>query len=86
MTAPFDIAVPDLGGRPLCAETLPDLWFPDAGGEGAADAKRICRRCPVIDACLAWAITNDERFGIWAGLTQTELRRLRRRTRRGAAA
>ncbi|GHF35025.1 WhiB family transcriptional regulator [Streptomyces griseoluteus] len=30
-------------------------------------AKALCARCPVSDACTAFAIGNDSRDGIWGG-------------------
>ena len=79
MTAPFDIAIPDLGGRPLCAETDPDRWFPEKGGDQGRSAKAVCARCPVKDPCLIFALNNDEQFGVWGGMSQQERRRLGRR-------
>lgn len=35
-------------------------------------AKRVCRRCPVRAECLAYAIANDERYGVWGGKTEVE--------------
>jgi WhiB family redox-sensing transcriptional regulator len=32
----------------------------------------------VRDACLEYAFANDERFGIWGGLSERERRRLKR--------
>lgn len=37
-----------------------------------ARAKAICQRCDVLDACLAYALENDIRHGIWGGLTEKE--------------
>jgi WhiB family redox-sensing transcriptional regulator len=37
-------------------------------------AKNVCASCPVSDACLQHAFTNDERYGIWGGLTDRERR------------
>jgi WhiB family redox-sensing transcriptional regulator len=34
---------------------------------------------PVAGMCLAYAITADERFGIWGGLDPEQRRSLRRR-------
>lgn len=31
------------------------------------EAIAICRQCPVISECGAYADENDERFGIWGG-------------------
>ena len=43
------------------------------------DAKRICAQCTVKSECLEYALKNDERFGIWGGLSERERRRLRKR-------
>ncbi|MDU4245002.1 MAG: WhiB family transcriptional regulator, partial [Varibaculum cambriense] len=37
-----------------------------------------CELCEVRDECLSYALENDERFGIWGGLSERERRRLRR--------
>lgn len=34
--------------------------------------KEVCNHCPVQDLCLRYAIANDERYGIWGGLTRRE--------------
>ena len=62
--------------RALCAEVDPDAFFPEKGGSSHL-AKEICRRCLVKAECLKFALTNDERFGIWGGLSDRERRRLR---------
>lgn len=61
----------------LCAQTDPEAFFPEKGGS-TRDAKRVCNECPVRDACLEYAMENDERFGIWGGLSERERRRLRK--------
>ena len=62
----------------LCAQTDPEAFFPEKGGS-TRDAKRICAQCTVRAECLEYALRNDERFGIWGGLSERERRRLRRR-------
>lgn len=32
-----------------------------------ARARVICTNCPVQAACLNWAVTNNEPFGVWGG-------------------
>ncbi len=63
--------------RALCAQTDPEAFFPEKGGS-TREAKRICTGCEVRDACLEYALANDERFGIWGGLSERERRRLKR--------
>lgn len=64
--------------RALCAETDPEAFFPEKGGS-TREAKKICTGCEVKLECLEYALGNDERFGIWGGLSERERRRLRRR-------
>ena len=61
----------------LCAETDPEAFFPEKGGS-TREAKKICTGCEVRSECLEYALSNDERFGIWGGLSERERRRLRR--------
>lgn len=77
---PVDLAEPadDLWQeRALCAQTDPEAFFPEKGGS-TREAKRICLGCEVRDECLEYALANDERFGIWGGLSERERRRLKR--------
>lgn len=62
----------------LCAQTDPEAFFPEKGGS-TRDAKRICSTCDVRSECLEYALQNDERFGIWGGLSERERRKLKRR-------
>ena len=55
----------------LCAQTDPEAFFPEKGGS-TRDAKRICGQCNVRAECLEYALRNDERFGIWGGLSERE--------------
>ena len=71
---------PDLSWqeRALCAQTDPEAFFPEKGGS-TRDAKRICSGCDVRQQCLDYALANDERFGIWGGLSERERRKLKKR-------
>ncbi|MES2171354.1 MAG: WhiB family transcriptional regulator [Actinomycetota bacterium] len=62
----------------LCAQTDPEAFFPEKGGS-TRDAKKICTSCEVRAQCLEYALKNDERFGIWGGLSERERRKLRKR-------
>lgn len=70
----------DLGWQSdaLCAQTDPEAFFPEKGGS-TRDAKKVCGSCNVRSQCLEYALANDERFGIWGGLSERERRRLRKR-------
>lgn len=57
--------------RARCAQIGGDEWFPEKGGT-TRHAKSVCRSCPVRTDCLDYAIANDERFGVWGGLSVEE--------------
>ncbi len=48
----------------------------------AGRAKKICAGCPVIDACRRHALSAQEPYGVWGGLTEEERLRLLGRQRR----
>ena len=62
----------------LCSQTDPEAFFPEKGGS-TRDAKRICAGCDVKAQCLEFALANDQRFGIWGGLSERERRKLKKR-------
>ena len=64
--------------RALCAQTDPEAFFPEKGGS-TREAKRVCMSCEVRGECLEYALANDERFGIWGGLSERERRRVKKR-------
>lgn len=64
--------------RALCAQTDPEAFFPEKGGS-TREAKRVCLTCDVRAECLEYALSHDERFGIWGGLSERERRKLKKR-------
>jgi WhiB family redox-sensing transcriptional regulator len=72
--------------RAACLEEDPELFFPIGNTEPAfrqiERAKDVCRRCEVIETCLAWAIESHQDAGVWGGLSADERRALKRRTAR----
>ena len=62
----------------LCAQTDPEAFFPEKGGS-TRDAKKVCAACTVKQECLDYALGNDERFGIWGGLSERERRKLKKK-------
>lgn len=70
----------------LCAETVPDVFFPTKGDhETAKAAKSICGRCDVVEECLAFALRTGQTVGIWGGKSARQLGDIRagRATGRG---
>ena len=61
----------DWRDRALCAQTDPEVFFPDKG-ESTTPAKRVCAGCEVRTECLQDALDHGERFGVWGGLCEEE--------------
>ncbi|MFJ4876752.1 WhiB family transcriptional regulator [Streptomyces sp. NPDC088745] len=61
----------------LCAQTGPEFFFPEPGSS-TREAKRLCGACDMRAACLEYALSHDERFGVWGGLSEKERYALRR--------
>ena len=79
----------DWRDKASCRDTSPELFFP-IGTTGPAlgqmeQAKAVCRRCPVISQCLAWALESGQDAGVWGGLSEDERRALKRRNARARA-
>lgn len=73
---PAPNAPPDnWAAQAACLGADPDTHFPEKGGS-TLQAKAICAGCPVTVECLDYALDNDERFGVWGGLSERERRRL----------
>lgn len=75
---PADEGILGWQDRALCAQTDPEAFFPEKGGS-TREAKLVCTTCEVRAECLDYALANDERFGIWGGLSERERRKLKRR-------
>lgn len=64
--------------RAGCRGVDPELFFPERGEPGSK-AKAVCwTLCPVRAECLAYALDNGEKFGVWGGASERERRRMRR--------
>lgn len=68
----------------LCAEVDPEIFFPIKGSaqSQAFKAKSICRKCPIIDKCLSYAVKHTDLEGIWGATTPREREIIRSRARR----
>jgi WhiB family redox-sensing transcriptional regulator len=63
-----------------CRTEEPELFFP-IGTTGPAlgqiaEAKSVCRGCPVVSECLSWALESGQNSGVWGGMSEDERRRL----------
>ena len=66
-----------------CRHEDPDLFHP-IGTSGPTlmqteEAKAVCRRCPVREPCLRFALDMEQATGIWGGTSETDRRALRQR-------
>jgi WhiB family redox-sensing transcriptional regulator len=50
----------------------PDRERESARTKRVARAKAVCRECPVIADCRAYALQVGEPFGVWGGLSEEE--------------
>lgn len=66
----------------LCPQVDYTMFFP-AKGSSAEDAKNTCARCPVRAPCLQYALDNDERYGVWGGVSERGRRRIKAARRAG---
>ena len=66
----------------LCREVNPGTFFSPEAERGMRRqrreeaAKALCARCPVIDRCRTHALTVQEPYGVWGGLSESERRLL----------
>jgi WhiB family transcriptional regulator, redox-sensing transcriptional regulator len=72
--------------RAACRDEDPELFFP-IGNTGPAlvqieEAKQVCRRCPVTESCLQWALSSGQDAGVWGAMSEDERRALKRRRAR----
>ena len=75
---PRDPAPPDTWqDKASCYGIDPEIFFPPSE-EDAGLALSYCGACGIKEVCLAWALRNRERYGVWGGLTEQQRRRLQR--------
>lgn len=61
--------------RAACREVDGELFF----AHDTRAAVAVCGTCTVIADCRVWALANPGERGIWAGLTERQRRKLRKR-------
>ena len=73
---------PDQGGHwrqlAACRHTDPELFFPVSASGPCLDqvvrAKAVCAGCRVRRQCLVFALGTRQEHGVWAGMSEQELR------------
>jgi WhiB family transcriptional regulator, redox-sensing transcriptional regulator len=74
---PADDASFDWRHSARCRNEDPETLF--VQGAQQRDAREVCKGCPVRTECLAHALDNRVRFGVWGGMTERERRALLKR-------
>jgi hypothetical protein len=64
------VPYPPLDGTQLCAQTDPELFFPQQGID-PVEAKKVCLRCPLIEPCRDYALQYDVQ-GHWGGMSRSD--------------
>ena len=54
-----------------CKDVDTRVFYPGRG-HSPDRAVAVCRVCPHVAACLAWALATEQVFGIWGGKTPEE--------------
>ncbi len=63
-----------------CRLYPPATFFP-SDGVGVDRARKICKDCPVLSRCLAYALDERIEHGVWGGCSERERRRILKRRR-----
>jgi WhiB family transcriptional regulator, redox-sensing transcriptional regulator len=70
-----------------CVGAPSEVFFPEDAGRGQrrsreAQAKLLCRGCPVLAACRQHALRTPEMHGVWGAMSASERAHLQSRTSR----
>lgn len=74
------IKAPFFDGSQICAQTDPELFFPETHSNSRlqiAMARRLCASCEFKEPCLEYAVKNSTVLGIWAGTTESQRDKIR---------
>jgi WhiB family transcriptional regulator, redox-sensing transcriptional regulator len=62
----------------LCRGQEPNQWVSADAKADYAHQRTLCRRCPVRQSCLDYALADPSIVGCWGGTTERERWELRR--------
>jgi WhiB family redox-sensing transcriptional regulator len=79
--AEWDRDTDDWRDESACQDISTELFFP-VGRTGPAvvqieAAKAVCAACEARAACLYFAVTTNQEYGVWGGTSEEERRQLR---------
>lgn len=68
---------------PPCTSEDPELFFPKSYSDEyrfqIAAAKKVCRKCPISNGCLEFALETGDAYGILGGTIPAERDSMRKR-------
>ena len=70
----------ELKSRSHCKGGNLEIFYPERGAS-TKPAEEICGCCKLKDQCGEFAIVNNEKFGIWGGLSERQRRIIRKQRR-----
>jgi len=81
-----EVIMTDWRDRAACKDPKVDNKdFFSETSSGIERAKRVCERCPVVLACLEYALDHRREVGVWGGTTERQRVRIRQRRTREAS-
>lgn len=70
---------PSWMARAACRGERIDVFFPTLGHD-SRPARAVCDACPVLPACLRFALDDETLTGVWGGTDDRERARIRRQS------
>ncbi len=67
--------------RGKCRGTETAVMYPINSAADIKTAKSICKNCPVEEICFDYVMQNPREYGVWAGTTEGERRKIRKNRR-----
>ena len=52
-----------------------ESFYPERGAP--VSVRNVCKGCTVVKPCLEYSFKNNDKFGIWGGLSENQRRKIR---------
>ncbi len=69
-----------------CRSEEPEKFYFDSEGFLRKLAEQYCKKCPVINECLEYALNTEEMYGLWGGTTPRQRREMLKQKQLGSTA